>query len=186
MKFYISHYGSMMNIHRWQTGQHCQYSRQDSTVSMADRTALSVYQLTTGWMVQGSNLGECKIFCTRLPSPKANPASCTMSTASPSWRHSGQVSVLTTNVLLVLKLVSVCMCVCGAIPPPPPVSSRHVIVWHIHKCIHTHFVCRDLKTCVVQINQVRMARTITNFRKLDISLVSRIMSMLNFTIHLNL
>jgi len=59
-------------------------------------------------------------------------------------------------------------------------------VRHIHKCIHTHFVCGDLKTCVIQINQVRMVRTITGFRKLDISLVSRIMPMLNFTIHLNL
>lgn len=44
MKFYISHYGSIMNIHRWQTGQHCQYSRQDTIVSMAERTPLSAWQ----------------------------------------------------------------------------------------------------------------------------------------------
>jgi hypothetical protein len=137
-------------------------------------------------MVQGSNLGECKIFRTRLPSPKANPASCTMSTASPSWRPSGQVSVLTTNLLLVLNLV----CRWSYTSTSPSVFKACYSVTHTHKCARTHArthsICGDLKTCAIQINKVRMVRTITDFRKLDISLVSRIMPMLNFTIHLNL
>jgi hypothetical protein len=142
--------------------------KHDDYIQMADRTALSVEQLAMGQMVQGSDIGDGKIFCThpaQLQGRVGLGASCAMSTASPSWRQSGQVVALTTNPLLVLKL-----CVDGAIPLFPPASSRHVIVCHIYinACTyiytHTHFICGDVKICAIQINQVRAVRTITDFQ----------------------
>jgi len=49
--------------------------KQAEYTQMADGTALSLQQFATGWMVQGSNFGECKPFRTHLPSakPQAQP-----------------------------------------------------------------------------------------------------------------
>jgi hypothetical protein len=183
MQFYTSHYGSKLNIQRLQTGQLCHYSNLP----------------WTGWSRVQISV-NARLSVPVCQAPKANPASWTMSTASPSWRQSGQVSVLTTNLLLVVKLV----CGWSYTSTSPSVFKACYSVIHIHKCIYiyiyiyiyrhthththtnTHSVRGDLKTCAIHINKVRMVTIITDFRKLDISLVSRIMPMLNFTIHLSL
>ena len=64
------------------------------------RVAQSVYRLTTGWTVRGSNPGGEEIFRHVQTGPGAHPASCTMNTGSFPGVNCGRGVLLTTHPLL--------------------------------------------------------------------------------------
>ena len=70
------------------------------TAMKVGRVAQSVWQLTAGWTVRGSNPGGAR-FSAIQTSPGAHPASCTMGARSFPGVMCGWVMLLTTHPLLV-------------------------------------------------------------------------------------
>ena len=64
---------------------------------LVGRVAQSVYRLTTGWTVRGSNPGGARFSAPVQTGPGAHPASCTMCTGSFPGVKSGRDVTLTLH-----------------------------------------------------------------------------------------
>jgi hypothetical protein len=79
----------------------CMHLIRTSTDECVNRVAQSVWRLTTGWTVRGSNPGGARFSTPVQTSPGAHLASCTMGTGSFPGVKSGRGATLTPHSLLV-------------------------------------------------------------------------------------